>query len=425
MDKIYNILVFCSGASKEILRKCPELEQTKYASLGVAVLLTSIFSFISSSFGFYLIVNSWLYSIFFGLFWGIVIFNLDRLIISSFRKTDNGIKNILTAIPRLILGLIIALISTKPIEIKLFEKQIELFIIQEDSRDYLEFIKPQQDEITKIEEKLAITKNNDSEPELDELEKKRYYLHSKISALPSKNDSLARSLVKELKSVQYEISTKRDLIQYERSRNIKLLEEEKVRQYENLKSSDSIFKAKKKTLLNGGFISRLIALNRVVSIDSNIKWIQLIFLFLFVLIELFPIIFLLLSPMGKYDYLVNREFDYNLSYIENIRLKLKLGNLQAAINDIFYLAESNENVLLYQRIARLTKQLKYLQEEENEKYLDANFVAKEYHRIINDINKLIIELESDGKLKLPESQHIKIKLSDLSEEEKHKALDIF
>jgi uncharacterized PurR-regulated membrane protein YhhQ (DUF165 family) len=63
-----------------------------------------------------------------------MIFNLDRYIVLSMRKDEVWYKEYLQAIPRIVLAVLIALVISKPLELKIFQKEIatELIILQEE-----------------------------------------------------------------------------------------------------------------------------------------------------------------------------------------------------------------------------------------------------------------------------------------------------
>ena len=64
-------------------------------------------------------------SIFFGVIWGLIIFNIDRFIVASTGKGDGTEAitsgEIKAAIPRILMGMIIAITISKPVEIRCFK----------------------------------------------------------------------------------------------------------------------------------------------------------------------------------------------------------------------------------------------------------------------------------------------------------------
>ena len=139
------LLWWCAGVDSELIKKCPH-EWAKYASMGATILFTGIFASIAGGYALYTVFrngslssidnNAIMYAMIFGLFWGLVIFNLDRYIITTFKKSDSksGIINICKdtfhALPRILLAIIIAITISKPIELKLFENRISKINIE-------------------------------------------------------------------------------------------------------------------------------------------------------------------------------------------------------------------------------------------------------------------------------------------------------
>jgi hypothetical protein len=132
---IVRILIFCSGSSAEILEKCPHSEWIKHTSIGATVLLTSVIAVLSSFFAFQLIFSTAFISAPIAFLWGLIIFNLDRYIISSFRKNGKPIKEFIQSFPRLFLAVVIALVISKPIEIEIFKSEITQSLVENRKRD--------------------------------------------------------------------------------------------------------------------------------------------------------------------------------------------------------------------------------------------------------------------------------------------------
>lgn len=120
-----NFLLFCSGVSRKVLDKCPESEGIKHRSIGASILFTAILAMVSSHFAFSLIFESSVTILFLSFFWGLILFNLDRYIISTLRKKDNLLRELMQVSPRLILSMGIALVIAKPLELQIFKSEIE------------------------------------------------------------------------------------------------------------------------------------------------------------------------------------------------------------------------------------------------------------------------------------------------------------
>lgn len=144
---IQSFFILCSGADKDILHQCPS-EWNKYSGIGATILLTALLAVLSGGYALYTVFNTVTVAVIFGIFWGIVIFNLDRYIVLSLRKpkipTSSDIEQAPTnkkevlkkdrrrllfqqgimASPRVLIAIVIALTVSKPLELQLFEKRI-------------------------------------------------------------------------------------------------------------------------------------------------------------------------------------------------------------------------------------------------------------------------------------------------------------
>ena len=123
MDKLKYFFWLCSGANRPLLEKCPT-EGSKYVGIGATIFFTGIFAALAAAYALYTVFENYLIAGLFGLIWGLMIFNLDRYIVSSMRKEGNSRKEFYTALPRIILAVLISLVIAKPLEMKIFEKEI-------------------------------------------------------------------------------------------------------------------------------------------------------------------------------------------------------------------------------------------------------------------------------------------------------------
>lgn len=134
MNRLKAFFWTCSGANKEILSNCPS-ESSKYVGIGATIFFTGIFAALAGGYALYTVFDSYIASVFFGVLWGLMIFNLDRFIVSSMRKNGQPGQELLQALPRVVLALVISIVIARPLELKIFEKEVNSEItsmIQED-----------------------------------------------------------------------------------------------------------------------------------------------------------------------------------------------------------------------------------------------------------------------------------------------------
>ena len=144
MKKLKQFFWHCSGADISILEKYPS-ESVKYVGIGATIFFTGVFASIAGTYAVYTIFDNVYQSIAIGLLWGLMIFNLDRYIVSSMRKHKKRGRELIMATPRIILALFISVVIAKPLELKVFEKEInaELLAMQ------LEAMQNMEDSISK------------------------------------------------------------------------------------------------------------------------------------------------------------------------------------------------------------------------------------------------------------------------------------
>lgn len=133
----------CAGADASVLARCPHTDSVKFQGIGGIVLATTVLAFASGSYAFYTVFEPrtgmaldrnvhWptvATATVVGLVWGLVIFNLDRFIVSSTGKGDGsesiGWKEFRQAIPRLLMAVLLGVCISAPLEIRVLKPEID------------------------------------------------------------------------------------------------------------------------------------------------------------------------------------------------------------------------------------------------------------------------------------------------------------
>lgn len=122
---VKRFLVFASGARPEILAQCPTDEAT-HVGLGGTVVATSFLSGISMIFAMRDAMNLSLFSAFFaGLLWAAIIFNLDRWLIVSQKRTATAAKQWLNVLPRVLVAVLLGFVISEPLLHALFKPELQ------------------------------------------------------------------------------------------------------------------------------------------------------------------------------------------------------------------------------------------------------------------------------------------------------------
>lgn len=128
MNAISRFFWFCSGAHLSTLEKHPT-EHNKYIGIGATIFFTGLFAALSGGYAMHFVFKgdsgAVLFALFFGLIWGLAIFNMDRYIVSSINKSASTNKQILQATPRILLAIMIGIVISRPLELKIFDKEIK------------------------------------------------------------------------------------------------------------------------------------------------------------------------------------------------------------------------------------------------------------------------------------------------------------
>jgi len=133
MERIRNFFWLCSGADLATLKRTPT-EANKFIGIGGTVFFTALLAFFSSAYAIYTVFDSYMAAIVFGLVWALMIFNLDRYIVGIMKNKDNFWNDFFVASPRVIIAVFLAIVISKPLELKIFEKEInaELVSMEQD-----------------------------------------------------------------------------------------------------------------------------------------------------------------------------------------------------------------------------------------------------------------------------------------------------
>jgi len=127
--KIENFFLWSSGADLSILSKVP-MEKNKFLGIGGTIIFTALMASFAGGYAFFIAFKRPELAFFFGIFWGALIYNLDRFIVSTFGSGD-GKKTIskqefFEASPRLVMAIILGIVISTPLELKIFEKEIKV-----------------------------------------------------------------------------------------------------------------------------------------------------------------------------------------------------------------------------------------------------------------------------------------------------------
>lgn len=355
----------CSGADIDILNDCPKSEQEKYAGIGATVFFTAVMAFLAGSYALLTVFDNVWISIGFGLIWGLLIFNLDRYIVSTIKKRDKFSMELIQASPRILLAIIIAVVISKPLEMKIFEKEIQREILTSQN----EMIRENQSQVGEI-----------FAPEIARLEAENGQLQAATEAKKVEVDALYERYISEAEGrdgtmklgkgpVYKEKRDKHDVALKEYA-ELKSANDQLIRQNQSkldeLRVQEDLRVASTQPVIEGvdGFMARLKALNQLP------EWPQFFIFLLFMAVETAPILAKLMSPKGPYDLkLANIESGFSSALSSKINHRESLARAEDVINARVYASiESDDEVFQHRkqraRIFLNSKADKFYEEQE-------------------------------------------------------------
>lgn len=302
MQKVISFFWFCSGADTEILKKTPT-ERAKYTGIGATVFFTGVFAFLAASYALFTVFDNYFSAIAFGIVWGLMIFNLDRFIVSSMRKEGRIGREFAMAIPRLILAVLISVVIARPLELKIFEKEIapELVVMEQEKyalqeRELMNRFVPYQDS---LRSRVVLLKNEIAEKAMRRDELRRIAQEEADGTGGSRRRNLGP-----IYKVKKADADRADQELAELSaRNQERIAGIEIILAESIRTMDNELGALERSRLNGP-AARMEALDRITGNSSAIRWAHWFILLLFIAIETAPVFVKLISPKGPYDNLL-------------------------------------------------------------------------------------------------------------------------
>ncbi|KAA3625720.1 MAG: DUF4407 domain-containing protein [Flavobacterium sp.] len=293
---LQRFFIFCSGADTEILEQCSPGERTKYAGIGATVFFTAVMATIASAYALYTVFDNYYTAIFFGFIWGLLIFNLDRFIVSTIKKSDNFFDELIQASPRILLAIIIAIVISKPLELKIFEKEINQVLLEEKNTMTLE----NKDQLALQYQPSIEALNTEIDALKQEVIDKETAVNNYYETYIAEAEGREGTLLVGKGPVYKEKREKHDAelaaLQEMRTANAARIEAAEA-QVAGLTEQYNTKVAETQPVIDGfdGLMARVNALNKL-------PWLPSLFIFLlFLAIETSPIIAKLLSPKGAYD----------------------------------------------------------------------------------------------------------------------------
>lgn len=317
-NKGSNFWWWCAGAHQRLLKNYPS-EHTKYTGLGGVLVATFVLATLSAGYAIHSIFDNWFWTICFALIWGLIIFNFDRFLVSTMRKYGvSRQKQLWMALPRILLALLIGITIARPLELKVFEQEINIKMVENMHKkmqvnDSLLGIQTQlQDSIVVADRTRALARRQAIEDTLRNLQ--MAYVQEADGTGGSGQRGIER--ITRLKKEAYD----QYLQQY--TPELAALQKQTALQDSLLQQSSAALESKRndyrQTLnANLGFLERNKALSDLAEEESSVFWAVFFISLLIILIETGPILSKLIMPVGPYDVALAKEELLQMAASEN------------------------------------------------------------------------------------------------------------
>lgn len=344
-QKIYKFFLWSSGADLEILKQAPT-DNNKYFGIGGTIIFTALMASFAGGYAIFTTFNSTITAVFFGAFWGALIFNLDRYIVSTFGVGDGkrtiSRQELIEAAPRLLMAVVLGFVISTPLELKLFEKSINEQIEQnirverqklknESSAENDPLVINWSSKIEKLEndnknyqnviDSKLNTYNKADKDQQDE------WNTGKFSGKPGKGelwDELKAKSDRALEDYQKYDNQYTPIIAKNNNEIEKL--NGKISSQLSLNLNDSE-KSKRVIEQNKGLLVRLEALSQITSRHPVLLFAKWLITILFVFIEIAPILFKMMTERGTYDDILDR-----IKHEAKVKQLLLQSNINQEIN---------------------------------------------------------------------------------------------
>ncbi len=312
---LMKLLWKAAGADAYLLSRSTYNDQAKYACLGGVVVATGFMAALAGGYAMYTIfapgdsalvdethIPTAGMAVVFGIIWGLIIFNLDRFIVASSGVGDGteAIKwsEFMGALPRVLMGVIIAITISKPVEIRMFKTEIDTALYEKQIVKQKEFENATR---STFEESFA-----GLERRKNELDAKRDALVTALNKAEAEfadeiggRNAAGRGIGPNAKAFQATIvKYEKKIKDFDRVNASKFasIEEEHVALEEELKGL--LGQNKKVAAGLNGLLERIKLAHEIAGF-----WISLFITLLFMAIELTPIFFKMMLTKSPYNYM--------------------------------------------------------------------------------------------------------------------------
>ncbi|BFG69181.1 hypothetical protein KACHI17_00620 [Sediminibacterium sp. KACHI17] len=280
----------------------------------MTVLGTWLFATLAWTYFSYTVTNSWIPAMPLGLFMGGIILTIDRALIKGISR--NNKRKVLPLIFRIVLALTIGLFMAQPALLYLFDKEIKVQVSIDNEKRKREK-RASQDTVYAAAKKELLTQKNQLEAQLDTRYREVSIARDRFIAETDGTGGSGKIGLKDIAQAKQREYVQLDADYRNLTNQIRpqlLSIDSSLSAIENnIKTEQTNFEA----LLNNGFITRIEALNNLVSDNTAVAIRYYLLVAILMLIELMPVIAKTLLPNGSYDEKVRLREELETTLTQN------------------------------------------------------------------------------------------------------------
>lgn len=290
-------LWWLSTAEKELISTCV-IDRNRYAIVGMTVLGTWLFATLAWTYFFTTVTSSWIASILLGLFMGGIILSIDRALIKGISR--NNKRRIVPLLFRGVLAMTIGLFMAQPALLYLFDKEIKVQVSIDNEQRKREK-RSSQDSVYAANKKELLDRKAVFQTQLttryNEVGVARDRFISETDGTGGSGKIGLKDIAQAKQRTYQQLDNDYRSLETQLKPQIGSIDSALAVIEKNITTEQQNFEA----LLNTGFITRIEALNHLVSNNTSVAFRYYLLVAILMLIELMPVIAKTLLPNGSYD----------------------------------------------------------------------------------------------------------------------------
>ena len=311
-------------------------DHAKKAGMGGTILFTALMAMISGGYAIYTVFQesdmsdiAWAIAIFFGIFWGGLIFNLDRYMVSSMYtdgKPSISLQELVSGLPRIVIAILLGIVISTPLELLVFSGKINEHIQNEVVA--ASTVETRKVDLTAIDQRIQDCKDNLNSARNEEK-----------NAWEAYNQEVNIGGGGRIAGYGPNAKKKEELWQTAKAKREKYEEQlDDLQGQRDDKISKVQTTAEQSAELDKGLATRIDALLKVTGPKSDLFWPRILIMLLFIALEIMPVLNKMMMSSGKYDDWLDQESDLTSRKIRceeyNLYNVVRSGKLGSYANEI-------------------------------------------------------------------------------------------